>query len=74
MQGEVDRYCAWPGQACGYKVGHGEINRLRSLAQGALGLRFDARLFNDMLVKSGGVPMTVLAANVDDWVKMRAGG
>ena len=26
---EVDRYCAWPGQACGYKVGHGEINRLR---------------------------------------------
>lgn len=74
VQGEVDRYCAWPGQACGYKVGHGEINRLRSLAQGALGLRFDARLFNDMLVKSGGVPMTVLAANVDDWVKMRAGG
>ena len=19
---EVDRYCSWPGQACGYKVGH----------------------------------------------------
>lgn len=74
VQGEVDRYCAWPGQACGYKVGHGEINRLRGLAQGALGPRFDARLFNDMLVKSGGVPMTVLAANVDDWVKMRASG
>ena len=32
---EVDRYCAWPGQACGYKVGHSEINRLRS--QGAKG-------------------------------------
>ena len=32
---EVDRYCAWPGQACGYKVGHSEINRLR--AQGAAG-------------------------------------
>lgn len=74
VQGEVDRYCAWPGQACGYKVGHGEINRLRGVAQSALGPRFDARLFNDMLVKSGGVPMTVLAANVDDWVKMRAGG
>ena len=30
---EVDRYCAWPGQACGYKVGHSEINRLRTKAQ-----------------------------------------
>ena len=33
---EVERYCAWPGQACGYKVGHSEINRLRaSCAAGA---------------------------------------
>ena len=31
---EVDRYCAWPGQACGYKVGHSEINRQRERAQG----------------------------------------
>ena len=30
---EVDRYCSWPGQACGYKVGHSEINRQRQLAQ-----------------------------------------
>jgi uncharacterized protein (DUF885 family) len=30
---EVDRYCAWPGQACGYKVGHSEINRLRTKAR-----------------------------------------
>ncbi|MFL6577889.1 MAG: DUF885 domain-containing protein, partial [Povalibacter sp.] len=29
VTGEVERYCAWPGQACGYKVGHSEINRLR---------------------------------------------
>ena len=26
---EVDRYCSWPGQACGYKVGHTTINRQR---------------------------------------------
>ncbi len=31
---EVDRYCSWPGQACGYKVGHSEINRQRAKAQG----------------------------------------
>ncbi|BBD98706.1 DUF885 domain-containing protein [Sphingobium amiense] len=72
VQGEVDRYCAWPGQACGYKVGHGEIVRLRGAAQKALGDRFDFRLFNDMVVKGGGVPMTVLAANVDAWMKGRA--
>ncbi len=34
---EVDRYCAWPGQACGYKVGHSEINRLRTKARGRVG-------------------------------------
>jgi uncharacterized protein (DUF885 family) len=73
VQGEVDRYCAWPGQACGYKVGHGEIVRLRSAAQQALGDKFDFRLFNDAVVKGGGVPMTVLARNVDAWVKGRKG-
>lgn len=71
VQGEVDRYCAWPGQACGYKVGHGEIVRLRAAAQKSLGDRFDFRLFNDAVVKGGGVPMTVLAANVDAWVQGR---
>ena len=71
VQGEVDRYCAWPGQACGYKVGHGEIVRLRGMAQKALGPKFDFRLFNDAVVKGGGVPMTVLAKNVDAWVAER---
>jgi uncharacterized protein (DUF885 family) len=73
VQGEVDRYCAWPGQACGYKVGHGEIVRLREMAKKALGPKFDFRLFNDAVVKGGGVPMTVLAKNVDSWVAERRG-
>jgi len=62
---EVDRYCAWPGQACGYKVGHSEINRLRAKAQQDLGAGFDLRQFNDVVVKGGGVPMVVLARSVD---------
>ena len=74
VQAEVDRYCAWPGQACGYKVGHGEIVRLREMAKTALGPKFDFRLFNDAVVKGGGVPMTVLADNVDAWVKGRQNG
>ena len=73
VQAEVDRYCAWPGQACGYKVGHGEIVRLRDMAKAALGDRFDFRLFNDAVVRGGGVPMTVLAKNVDAWVAERKG-
>jgi uncharacterized protein (DUF885 family) len=62
---EVERYCAWPGQACGYKVGHSEINRLRGQSQQALGAQFDLRQFNDVVVKSGGVPIVVLARTVE---------
>jgi uncharacterized protein (DUF885 family) len=68
---EVDRYCAWPGQACGYKVGHSEITRLRAKAQQALGARFDLSHFNDVVVGGGGVPMVVLARMVDAYVEER---
>ena len=65
---EVDRYCSWVGQACGYKIGHTEIVRQRSRAQAALGARYDLRDFNDAVVKGGNVPMDVLAKNVDDYI------
>ena len=69
---EVDRYCAWPAQACGYKIGHSEINRLRAKAQSALGRRYDFRLFNDALVLAGGVPLTVLEQAIDRHIAARA--
>jgi uncharacterized protein (DUF885 family) len=62
---EVDRYCVWPGQACAYKVGHTEINRLRNLARGRRGSSFDLRAFNDLLVTGGPRPLTVLASDVN---------
>jgi uncharacterized protein (DUF885 family) len=68
VTGEVDRYCAWPGQACGYKIGHSEINRLRRKAQEALGAEFDLRTFDDAVVLGGGVPMVVLARNIDAFI------
>lgn len=71
VQGEVDRYCAWPGQACGYKVGHSEINRLRNRAKAALGPRYDLRSFDDALVLGGGVPLTLLERVVDRYVAGR---
>lgn len=66
---EVDRYCSWAGQACGYKVGHSEIVRQRGLARTALGPKYDLRDFNDVVVKGGNVPLDVLALNVDEYVK-----
>lgn len=65
---EVDRYCSWPGQACGYKVGHSEINRQRNMAKAALGANFDLKLFNDTVVRGGNVPLDVLARNVDEYL------
>jgi uncharacterized protein (DUF885 family) len=70
---EIDRYCAWPGQACGYKVGHSEINRLRDAARAALGPRFDFRAFNDALVTGGNVPLVVLGRIIDAHVAARRG-
>jgi uncharacterized protein (DUF885 family) len=66
---EVDRYCSWPGQACGYKVGHSTINRLRDRAKAQLGPKYDLKAFNDAVVLGGNVPMDVLAHNIDDYIR-----
>ncbi|GGB33734.1 hypothetical protein GCM10011380_24000 [Sphingomonas metalli] len=68
LTSELQRYCAMPGQACGYKVGHNEINRLRTKAQGALGSRYDLRAFDDVVVKTGNVPLTLLESVVDRYI------
>ena len=68
VESEVDRYCSWPGQACGYKVGHSEMVRQRSRAQRALGPAFDLRKYNDAVVKGGNAPLDVLAKNVDRYI------
>jgi uncharacterized protein (DUF885 family) len=66
---EVDRYCSWPGQACGYKVGHSEMNRQRERAQTVLGAQFDFKAFNDAVVLGGNVPLDVLAKIVDEYIQ-----
>jgi uncharacterized protein (DUF885 family) len=69
---EVDRYCSWPGQACGYKIGHTEIVRQRTRAQAALGPAYDLRAFDDAVVKGGNSPLDVLARNVDRYIASAA--
>ncbi|MFM5885471.1 MAG: DUF885 domain-containing protein [Novosphingobium sp.] len=68
VSSEVDRYCSWPGQACGYKMGHSEILAQRDHARAALGARFDLRDFNDAVVGGGNVPLDVLAQNVARYI------
>lgn len=65
---EIDRYCASPGQACGYKIGHNEILKQRARAKALLGPKWDVRDFNDALVSTGGVPLTALPGVVDRMV------
>lgn len=65
---EVDRYCSWPGQACGYKLGHSEIVGQRERAKAALGAAYDFKAFNDAVVLGGNVPMDVLAKNVGRYI------
>jgi uncharacterized protein (DUF885 family) len=67
VDSEIDRYCVWPGQACGYKIGHLEFVRLRAAARARLGERFDLRAFHDALLEGGAMPLEVLARVVDEW-------
>jgi uncharacterized protein (DUF885 family) len=74
VESEIDRYCVWPAQACGYKIGHLEFVRLRDVARTKLGSRFDLRGFHDAVLKGGAMPLEVLAQVVDDWAGTVAGG
>jgi uncharacterized protein (DUF885 family) len=65
MTSEVDRYCANPGQACGYKIGHNEILKQRERLRSTLGDKFNLIAFNDAVIKTGGVPVAQLGAAVD---------
>jgi uncharacterized protein (DUF885 family) len=70
---EVDRYIAWPGQACAYMVGRMEIERLRGDAAERLGGSFDPRAFHDAVLRNGGIPLRVLADEIGVWVDGAAG-
>ena len=68
VENEVDRYVAMPGQALAYMVGRLELVRLRRLAEARLGDRFDLRAFHDLVLGTGGVPLSVLAEVVEGWL------
>lgn len=74
IQSETDRYIAWPGQACAYKVGQLTILRLREKAKQELGTKFDIRAYHDEVLGAGPLPMDVLEKRVDDWIAAQKNG
>ena len=70
VQREIERYCASPGQACSYKIGHLAWLRAREKAQKALGARFDLRDFHEIL-REGAMPLTILERRVDERIQAR---
>jgi uncharacterized protein (DUF885 family) len=69
IQSETDRYIGGPGQACSYKLGQLKIRELRERAKEQLGPKFDLKAFHDEVLSGGALPLDVLDARVDRWIK-----
>ena len=70
---EVDRYIVWPAQALAYKIGQMKIRELRTEAEKELGNKFNVRTFHDAVLEQGSVPLDLLQAHVEEWMKEQRG-
>jgi uncharacterized protein (DUF885 family) len=69
IETEVDRYISWPGQALSYYLGEMAILEARAKAEKALGGKFNLRAFHDAVLEEGSVPLPVLTARIDRFIK-----
>jgi uncharacterized protein (DUF885 family) len=74
IQTETDRYIAWPGQALSYKLGQLKFVELRERARKELGPKFDIRTFHDEMLSGGVLPLDLLQARTESWVKAQNAG
>ena len=66
---ETDRYIAWPGQACSYKMGQLKIEELRRKAENELGPKFDIRYFHDEVLCDGGITLPILENKIKAFIQ-----
>jgi uncharacterized protein (DUF885 family) len=66
---EVERYVVYPGQACAYMIGQLKLVELREKARQALGDRFSIRDFHDVVLATGTVPLELIEARVDAYIR-----
>jgi len=64
----VERYCATPGQACSYKIGHTVWIKARERTKAALGARYDIKDFHEAGLNCGRVPLEVLDGVIDRYI------
>lgn len=64
---EIERYIVMPGQACAYKIGEMKILELREKARKALGEQFDIRLFHNVILQNGAMPLELLEKQVESF-------
>ncbi|HTZ59390.1 MAG TPA: DUF885 domain-containing protein [Acidobacteriaceae bacterium] len=69
IQSETDRYIAWPAQALSYKLGQLKFTELRERARKELGTNFDLRTFHDEMLNGGVLPLDMLDARTESWIK-----
>ena len=65
---EIERYIVYPGQACAYKAGELKILELRHRAMERLGLDFDLKEFQNIMITNGAMPLDILEQQVDRWI------
>lgn len=74
IQAETDRYIAWPAQALSYKLGQLKFLELRARARRELGSKFDIRSFDDEMLSGGVLPLDLLEARTNDWIREQKRG
>lgn len=69
---EAERYMVMPAQALSYKIGQLKIRELRNRSEEQLGQGFDVRKFHDQVLLDGALPLNILEAKIDAWIKNQA--